>query len=73
MELRIQTHLFFALCTCVLFLFGCGTYQVDDDTETVESSGPYVMDVTLSNAQLFYISLSFAVLSVQFERGNGLE
>lgn len=53
MELRIQTHLFFALCTCVLFLLGCGTYQVDDDTETVESSGPYVMDVTLSNAQLF--------------------
>lgn len=37
----------------MLFLFGCGTYQVDDDTETVESSGPYVMDVTLSNAQLF--------------------
>lgn len=35
------------------FLWGCGTYQVDDDTETVESSGPYVMDVALSNATLF--------------------
>lgn len=53
MELRIQTHLFFALWACILFLWGCGTYQVDDDTETVESSGPYVMDVALSNASLF--------------------
>lgn len=53
MELRIQTHLFFALWACILFLWGCGTYQVDDDTETVESSGPYVMDVALSNATLF--------------------
>lgn len=34
-------------------MWGCGTYQVDDDTETVESSGPYVMDVALSNASLF--------------------
>lgn len=53
MELRIQTHLFFALWACMLFLWGCGTYQVDGDTETVESSGPYVMDVALSNASLF--------------------
>lgn len=53
MELRIQTHLFFALWACMLFLWGCGTYQVDDDTEATESPGPYTMDVALSNATLF--------------------
>lgn len=53
MELRIQTHLFFALWACILFLWGCGTYQVDDDTEATESPGPYTMDVALSNATLF--------------------
>lgn len=35
------------------FLWGCGTYQVDDDTEATESPGPYTMDVALSNATLF--------------------
>lgn len=37
----------------MLFLWGCGTYQVDDDTEATESPGPYTMDVALSNATLF--------------------
>lgn len=53
MELRIQTRLFFMALTCFFFLGGCGSYQVEEETDSSEESGPYGMDVTLSNSQLF--------------------
>lgn len=53
MELRIQTYLFCVIWACLCFLSGCGSYQVEEETEAVEDSGPYGIDVTLSNSQLF--------------------
>lgn len=53
MELRMQTHLFFALWTCVFLFSGCGTYPVEEESETVETVDSCEMDVTLSNASLF--------------------
>ena len=32
---------------------GCGSYQVEEEDEPTDTSGPYGIDVTLSNAQLF--------------------
>ena len=52
MELRYQTQSFFVMLACLFFLAGCGSYQVEESEET-ETSGPYGVDVTLSNAQLF--------------------
>lgn len=54
MELRIQTYLFYVIWAflCSL-LIGCGSYQIEGETEAVEDSGPYGIDVTLSNSQLF--------------------
>ena len=52
MELRYQTQSFFAMLVCLFFLAGCGSYQVEESEET-NASGPYGIDVTLSNAQLF--------------------
>lgn len=40
------------MLACLFFLAGCGSYQVEESEET-ETSGPYGVDVTLSNAQLF--------------------
>lgn len=53
MELRIQTRLLFALWTCLFLLVGCGTYPVEEESETAETTDSYGMDVTLSNASLF--------------------
>ena len=52
MELRYQTQSFFVMLACLFFWAGCGSYQVEESEET-ETSGPYGVDVTLSNAQLF--------------------
>lgn len=53
MELRIQTHSFFMAFACWFLLAGCGSYQIEEEAETSEEVGPYEMDVTLSNPQLF--------------------
>lgn len=53
MDLRIQTHSFFIMLVCMSLLMGCGSYQVEGENEMTDLSGPYGIDVTLSNAQLF--------------------
>lgn len=53
MELRIQTYSFFMAFACWFLLAGCGSYQIEEEAETSEAVGPYEMDVTLSNPQLF--------------------
>lgn len=53
MELRYQTQSFFMMLACMFFFVGCGSYQVEGEDEPTDTSGPYGIDVTLSNAQLF--------------------
>jgi|GEM_PF-1235311 len=53
MELRNQTQSFFMMLACMFFFVGCGSYQVEGEDEPTDTSGPYGIDVTLSNAQLF--------------------
>lgn len=53
MELRYQTQSFFMMLACMFFFVGCGSYQVEEEDEPTDTSGPYGIDVTLSNAQLF--------------------
>lgn len=53
MELRYQTQSFFIMLACMFFFVGCGSYQVEGEDEPTDTSGPYGIDVTLSNAQLF--------------------
>lgn len=53
MELRYQTQSFFIMLACMFFFMGCGSYQVEGEDEMADTSGPYGVDVTLSNAQLF--------------------
>lgn len=53
MKLRYQTQSFFMMLACMFFFVGCGSYQVEEEDEPTDTSGPYGIDVTLSNAQLF--------------------
>lgn len=53
MELRYQTQSFFIMLACMFFFVGCGSYQVEGEDEPTDTSGPYGIDVTLSNAQFF--------------------
>lgn len=53
MKLRYQIQSFFIMLACMSFFMGCGSYQVEGEGESADTSGPYGIDVTLSNAQLF--------------------
>lgn len=48
----IRLNRFYDAGLHVLFV-GCGSYQVEGEDEPTDTSGPYGIDVTLSNAQLF--------------------
>lgn len=48
----IRLNRFYYAGLHVLFV-GCGSYQVEGEDEPTDTSGPYGIDVTLSNAQLF--------------------
>lgn len=53
MKLRYQIQSFFIMLACMSFFMGCGSYQVEGEGESADTSGTYGIDVTLSNAQLF--------------------
>lgn len=64
MELRYQTQSFFIMLACMFFFVGCGSYQVEGEDEPTDTSGPYGIDVTLSNAHFLLRCILFIFISL---------